>query len=101
MKIGLLQYSPEWENKKNNQEKIKSFLSKADNIDLLILPELSLTGFTMNSLKFGEDLNGESVTFFSELAKEYQFNLVGGIIENEENKRFNTLLQFDTKGHLM
>jgi omega-amidase len=101
MKIGLLQYSPEWENKKNNQEKIISFLSKADNIDLLILPELSLTGFTMNSLKFGEDLNGESVTFFSELAKEYQFNLVGGIIENEENKRFNTLLQFDTKGILL
>lgn len=101
MKIGLLQYSPEWENKKSNQGKIKSFLDKADKIDLLILPELSLTGFTMNSSKFGEDLNGESVIFFSELAKEYQFNLIGGIIENEGNKSFNTLLLFDTKGILV
>ena len=50
MKIGLVQYNPVWENKEANKQKLNSLLKDAaGDIDLLIFPEMSLTGFTMKS----------------------------------------------------
>lgn len=101
MKIGLLQYSPSWEDKQSNTEKINLLLDNSEPIDLLILPELTLTGFTMNSKKFSEELNGDSFLYYSALCKKYEFNLIGGIIEKEGNDFFNSLLLLDWNGILI
>ena len=50
MKIGLLQYNTVWEDKEANKEKISVLLNaKKTDVDLLIFPEMTLTGFTMKS----------------------------------------------------
>lgn len=100
MKTGLLQYAPVWENKKSNMQKIAQMIEKSEKIDLLILPELTLTGFTMKSENFAENLNGETFRFYSKLCKEYNFNLFGGLIEKEENNYFNSLLHINPNGEL-
>ena len=57
MKIGLVQYSPEWEDKNRNQEKLKWLVNNLENKpDLLVFPEMTLTGFTMKPEKFAEDI---------------------------------------------
>ncbi|MDZ7765636.1 MAG: hypothetical protein U5K00_14675 [Melioribacteraceae bacterium] len=59
MKIGLLQYSPEWEKTEENISAIESILKKqASDEDIIIFPEMTLTGFTMESEKFSEELDG-------------------------------------------
>lgn len=67
MKLGLVQYNPEWENKQANQLKIVSILkSSIVTPDLLIFPEMTLTGYTMNT-KLSEvfDLTrSETLQFF-------------------------------------
>lgn len=100
MKAALLQYSPEWEDKNRNKLKIMSMLYKSPPMNLLILPELTLTGFTMNSSKFCEPIFGESFKFFSEVAKEFNCDVIGGMIEKDIDKIFNTLLHLDSSGEL-
>lgn len=102
MKIGLLQYSPVWEDKEANKQKILSFVEKAeDKFELLILPEMSLTGFTMNSEQFAEGIGGDTFRFFSALAQEKSFDVFVGIIERGKQKPFNTLLHINSKGKLV
>ena len=69
LKIGLVQYSPIWENKSQSIKKIENLLTSDESLDLLIFPEMTLTGFTMKSDNFAEELHGETNLFFSTLAK--------------------------------
>ncbi len=101
MKLALVQYSPVWEDKKSNREKIKILVEQIEKVDLIILPELSLTGFTMNAEKLSEELSGETFQFYSGLALHYKSDLIGGIIEKDSDKFFNTLLHIDSNGKLI
>jgi omega-amidase len=102
MKVGLVQYDPEWENKKLNSDKISWLLShNYEKQELLVFPEMTLTGFTMKSSEYAEELNGESISFFSDTAKEYSAHIVAGIIEKSEKKYFNTLVHINSKGKLI
>lgn len=101
IKIGLVQYSPEWENKLKSREKIERLTSKVGEIDLLIFPEMTLTGFTMRSNDFAEALNGESYLFFSNLAKSKNSSVMYGVIEKGKNKNFNSLVHLNNQGQLI
>lgn len=101
MKIALVQYSPVWENKSASMEKLKSLLAQTDAIDLLIFPEMTLTGFTMKSNDFAEELEGESYIFFSSLAKEKKCAILFGMIEKGKKKNFNTLVHLNNQGKII
>ena len=101
MKIALVQYSPVWENKSVSMEKLKSLLAQTDAIDLLIFPEMTLTGFTMKSNDFAEELEGESYIFFSSLAKEKKCAVMYGMIEKGKKKNFNTLVHLNNQGKII
>lgn len=102
MKIGLIQYSPTWEDKKANKEKITSLLKEENNdVDLLIFPEMTLTGFTMQSEKFAEEIDGESFAYFATLAEKFKCDVIAGLIEKGEEKIYNTLLHINPDGKLV
>lgn len=102
MKVALLQYSPVWENKEENKKKILNILeSNKDSFDLLVLPEMSLTGFTMNANNHAETINGDTFRFFSQLAVEKSIDILVGIIEKSKSKPFNSLLHINNKGKLI
>lgn len=101
MKIGLIQYNPVWEDKEKNKEKLEALLSEnLSDSRCLIFPELSLTGFTMKSNEFGERLNGSSSRFFANLAVKYNADIFAGLIEEENEKYFNTLLHIQQDGEV-
>ncbi len=102
MKVGLIQYDPEWENKKMNSDKISWLLShNYEKHELLVFPEMTLTGFTMKAAEYGEELNGESFSFFSELARKYTAHILAGIIEKSEKKYYNSLVHINPEGKLL
>ncbi len=102
MKIGLLQYSPVWEDKEANKEKISVLLNaKKTDVDLLIFPEMTLTGFTMKSDEYAESLQGESFKFFSELAISKKTHIFAGVIIKGKRKSFNTLIHIKPDGNLL
>jgi omega-amidase len=102
MNISLFQYNPSWEDKKKNKDKILSLLKgEIPKSDLIIFPEMILTGFSMNAEKLSEKKEGESFHFFSELAKKFSTNILVGIIENDEKDFYNTLLHINSSGALI
>jgi len=101
MKIALLQYTPVWENKEANKKKIMSFINNIDDVELLVFPEMTLTGFTMKSIEMSETIHGDSFRFFSEIALEKSVNIFAGIIERRNNRIYNTLIHIKPDGRLL
>ncbi len=100
MKIGLVQYSPVWEKPTSTIEKIEKLIESSNLLDtsLLVFPEMSLTGFTMNSKKFAEEMDGVSFQYFMQLSRKLKKHIFAGIIEKDENDIYNSLIHFDDKG---
>ena len=99
LKIGLLQYSPCWEDKMCSRKKIIHLLeSLHQDLSLLVFPELTLTGFTMRSPRFSEEIDGQSVEFFSAIAKEKKCHVIAGLIERDGTDCYNSLVHLDSAG---
>ncbi len=99
MKIGLVQFAPEWENPQKSILKIEELLDKSDkDFDLLIFPEMTLTGFTMNSERFAEEIDGIGTQLFIHISSALKTNIFAGIIEQDVNQFYNTLVHFDNNG---
>lgn len=80
MKLIGLQYDTVWEDREANERQIEGMLEEAapDPGSLVVLPELSLVGFTMRREGLAEESGGPSQQFFSRLATRYQVTVVGG-----------------------
>lgn len=101
MKIALVQYCPQWEQKDTNKNKILGMLSDIEPAELIIFPEMSLTGFSMEPLKIGEGIGGTSVKFFSELAISKKSNIISGIVEKRNERFYNTVIHIKPDGRLV
>jgi len=101
MKIALVQYCPVWEDKNANKEKILPLLKDIVEVELIILPEMTLTGFTMKSEEIAEGIQGDSFRFFSSIAQEKATNIFAGIVEKRNTKNYNTLIHIKPDGKLV
>ncbi|NUN09031.1 MAG: hypothetical protein HUU54_07635 [Ignavibacteriaceae bacterium] len=102
MKAAILQYSPEWENKKANEDKIKSLMdSSFSGADILIMPEMTLTGFSMRSSELAEGKDGKSVEFFRYIAEAYQTSVIAGYILKSGKSIYNTLVHVSPQGQVI
>ena len=93
LRITLIQTSLHWEDKRANlklfDEKIKKI---AEETDLILLPEMFSTGFSMNAEKLAEEMSGDTVRWISEKAKMQNALICGSFICKEKNKYYNRLL---------
>ena len=82
--IATIQTSLIWENPEANlkmfEEKINTISSKTD---LIILPEMFTTGFTMNATALAENMNGKTVSWMQKIATKKQIAITGSLIINE------------------
>lgn len=109
MKIAILQSDLIWENPKANrvyfEEKINTISEK---INLIVLPEMFSTGFTMNPAAVAETMQGETVLWMQSLAKAKNTAITGSVVIEESNHFYNRMLfvfpsgaiQFYDKKHL-
>ena len=99
MKLGLIQYSPIWENVEENILKIEELIKSSETkFDLLIFPEMTLTGFTMKAEKFAEEIDGTGTKYFIHLAERLKTDILAGIIERDGRNIYNSLTHFDSFG---
>lgn len=95
MKIGLTQMDIVWEDKEKNQKTVIKFLEKgkAQGLDLIVFPEMTLTGFTMNTEYAGEEiLFSETLHFFKRLSVEYDMAIAFGYVEDFGKEYYNKLI---------
>lgn len=104
MKIALGQTNIIWEDKNKNIEKCKIMIEKAskNNCDIIVFPEMSLTGFTMNTEKMSENFeNSKTIKFFSEMSKKYNIYIGFGLSIKENEKSLNKFIVCDDKGNII
>ena len=79
MRIGLAQMDIFWENVQKNMEKAEDFIKKAkeNQAELLIFPEMTLTGFSMHVGKTTKDWQ-QQVHFFEKMSRQYEISIIFG-----------------------
>ena len=91
--ITLIQTNLIWENKAANllmlEQKIKAIEERTE---IVVLPEMFSTGFSMNNEALAEDMNGETVNWMKRVAAQNKIVLTGSIIIKENNKFYNRLI---------
>ncbi len=109
MKIALIQSPLFWEkpiaNRNHFEVKINAITEK---VDLIVLPEMFSTGFTMNPNEVSETMQGETILWLQSLAKAKKCAITGSLIIAENDNFYNRLvfvfpsgeIQFYDKRHL-
>jgi omega-amidase len=93
LKITTFQGYLFWENTDKNLQNIALRLSGIrEKTDLIILPEMFSTGFTMNAAKLAEPMDGKTMQWMHGIANKYNCVLTGSIIIVENNKYYNRLI---------
>ncbi len=67
LKVGIVQFDQVWEDKQENLNRISSLFDGSDHMDILVLPEMFHTGFTMN-VSLAETMDGEAMCYLKTLA---------------------------------
>ena len=75
-----------------------NFLS--ENTDLVVLPELFTTGFSMNAEKIAEKMNGKTVSWMQKMAKENSLAICGSLVIEENKKYYNRLVFVHPSGRI-
>ena len=91
--ITLIQPNLVWENKKANLEllsqKIESIKEKTE---VVILPEMFSTGFSMQPKLLGENMDGETIVWMKKISSQKKIIVTGSLIIEEGGKYFNRLI---------
>lgn len=107
MKIALVSLDQKWEDKKGNQEQC-SLISKRiseqfPDIDLIIYPEMTLTGFSITNEAISEfENNSESIDFFKKLSTTTQVShLFGLAVKTIDNQHYNRCCYVNGNGEML
>jgi predicted amidohydrolase len=93
LRISVVQANLIWENAKENRKQFDDkFDALSADIDMVILPEMFTTGFTMNASQVAESMDGETVEWLVSMAKKKNIAIVGSLVIVENGNYFNRLL---------
>lgn len=99
LKIAIIQSDLVWENPEQNFENFsKKITSITEVVDLIILPEMFTTGFTMNAKDVAETMDGNTVAWMQSMASRFNTAMVGSLVILEDNNYYNRLLFVEPSG---
>jgi omega-amidase len=91
--ITIIQSNLHWEDKKANLKMLsKKIESIKEKTEVIILPEMFSTGFSMKPELFAENMDGETVQWMKKMAAEKKIILTGSVIIEDGGKFYNRLI---------
>ncbi len=101
LKISLIQADLVWEDSKVNRNNFDDKMERiSEDTDIIILPEMFTTGFTMNAEGVAETMQGLTVNWMLRKAKEKEALLMGSLIIGEQNNFYNRFIIAFPSGEL-
>lgn len=100
LKITLIQTSLFWEDPVANRSMLEEKIWQTEEADLVILPEMFTTGFSMNAPELAEHMNFTTTRWLKQMAMQKKACIAGSIIVEEEKRFFNRLLWVDQEGNV-
>ncbi len=92
LKVGIVQMDIVWENTSANLEKIDEYLTSAHDVDLIVLPEMFNTGFSMEPSRIAESEDGPTVSWMCSASRELETTILGSVAIVEDGKYYNRCL---------
>jgi omega-amidase len=91
--ITTIQANLYWENKQANllmlEDKLRNIEERTE---IVVLPEMFSTGFSMRPRDLAETMEGETVSWMRSMAEKYRVVLTGSVIIEEDKQYFNRLI---------
>lgn len=99
MKVSLIQTATHWHDPLANQRHFHDLLDRVPgDSELVVLPEMFSTGFTMSSKQVAESMDGSTVNWLSNEARTRQITLCGSVVIEESGAFFNRFLWVTPEG---
>lgn len=93
MKVALIQTLIHWENPQANQHHFGKLIDSInEKVDLIVLPEMFSTGFTMHPAAVAEPMSGETIDWLKTIAKSKQSAIVGSLVVHDGGGFYNRLV---------
>jgi omega-amidase len=94
LKVTIFQAYLFWENVDKNLQNIGLRLSMGvkEKTDLIVLPEMFNTGFSMNAAELAEEMGGKTMTWMAASAAKYDCVITGSLIIREGDKYYNRMI---------
>jgi omega-amidase len=92
LSITIIQADLRWEDKQANLQHLTEKINSAGKTELIILPEMFSTGFSMQPAKLAEKMNGPTVEWMKKTAAEKRVIVTGSVIIEENGNFFNRLI---------
>jgi len=93
LQVAYIQIDLIWEDAKANRKNFKQkFEMLSSDTDLIILPEMFSTGFTMNAEAVAETMNGKSVSWMKKHAQKMDAAIMGSLIIEENGWFYNRMI---------
>ena len=98
MKLAFLQTELVWEDPAANRKAISDAFLALEAIDLLVLPEMFSTGFSMRASALAETMTGETLNWMAETARTHKVTLCGSLIISSAQGYTNRLVWMSPTG---
>ncbi|WP_413613331.1 nitrilase-related carbon-nitrogen hydrolase [Bdellovibrio sp. HCB-110] len=84
--VGIIQLDTKWENPEENQKKIEEILSQNKcKLDLVVLPEMFLTGFSCENVDISQENSQKSLNWIKEFARSQKIHFMGSLKFRDQN----------------
>lgn len=103
LRITPVQTSLSWESADQNLSHFAKLLSsvRKGSTDLILLPEMFTTGFTMNTRAVAEKMDGKTVAWMHQTAKEKNAVICGSVVIEERGNYYNRLIWVQPDGKIL
>lgn len=99
LRIALVQAYQVWEDKQANLDHFSSLLAEIDHVDLILLPEMFQTGFSMNAEHLAEEMSdSSSIKWLTALALKKEAAVYTSMIVRENGNFYNRGLFIEPTG---
>lgn len=100
LRLTLVQADLRWEDSLANLGHFENLLKRIEwPTDLIILPEMFSTGFSMNSQRLAESMGGQTIQWMKSKAAHFQSAVMGSVIIKEGESYFNRLIFMQPDGN--
>jgi len=99
LRIAAVQTNIIWQHVKSNLSHLSNLLAKlSGSTDLIVLPEMFTTGFSMNPLCTSSEEQEDTLLWMKSLAADFSAAICGSIIFRDKDKYYNRFIWVDESG---
>jgi predicted amidohydrolase len=92
LNVTIIQSDLHWEDKKANLSMFEKKIDAIEGAEIVILPEMFSTGFSMQPEKLAENMQGETIGWMKKMAAKKNIILTGSVIIEDEGHYYNRLV---------